>query len=168
MDLLERAWEMASNGPTAFNTVPMRVIWVKSDEAKAKLQECLNPGNRQQTKEAAITAIILYDMEYEEQLVKLQPDVEDAKRFFKNDGHDINMYRNGNLQAGYFIVALRSLGLGIGAMSGFDPQLLEEKFALPPDKKWKINFLLNIGYPDVAKRGKKQPRLSFEEGTIVV
>ena len=164
-ELLQQAVDMALLGPTAFNCLPMRIVFVKSAEGKEKLSACLMEGNRQQTAEAAVTAIICFDEEYQEQLPKTMPFVPGAKDYFPpgTDGHKGAMLRNGNLQAGYFIMALRALGLGCGPMSGFSNDAVDAAFLA--DTKWKSNFLINIGYPVVEKRYPRAPRLSFEEAT---
>ena len=62
--------------------------------------------------------------------------------------------------------AARALGLDTGAMSGFNPTLLNETFFA--DSTWKVNFLLNIGYGDSKKVHKRLPRLSFDEACQVL
>ena len=44
--LLQRLYEAARWAPTMANTQPMRLLFVKSAEAKARLKPHLNPGNR--------------------------------------------------------------------------------------------------------------------------
>jgi len=69
-------------------------------------------------------------------------------------------FRNASLQAAYLILALRSLGLDTGPMSGFDQQLVNQTFLA--ESGWKANFLLNIGYGDSSKVYPRSPRLAFE------
>jgi 3-hydroxypropanoate dehydrogenase len=49
---------------------------------------------------------------------------------------DETAFRNSSLQAAYFIVAARALGLDCGPMSGFDADKLNAEFF--PDGKWKV------------------------------
>src|SRR5260370_23759329 len=55
-----------------------------------------------------------------------------------------SVFRNSSLQAAYFILAARALGLDCGPMSGFDADKLNAAFF--PDGKWKVNLLCNLGY----------------------
>ena len=58
-------------------------------------------------------------------------------------------------------MAVRSLGLDVGGMSGFDNAKLDEAFfAGTPIKS---NFLVNLGHGDASKLFGRSPRLSFEE-----
>ena len=69
--------------------------------------------------------------------------------------------RNGTLQAGYFLLALRALGLDIGAMSGFDNAKVDAEFFA--GTKIKSNFICNIGYGDPATLPPRSPRFEFDE-----
>ena len=60
-DLLRRVYDLARLGPTSFNCCPMRVVFVKSAKAKARLKPCLNEGNVDKTMKAPATAIVSYD-----------------------------------------------------------------------------------------------------------
>eukprot|EP00461_Guttulinopsis_vulgaris_P004125 UN04126 len=71
------------------------------------------------------------------------------------------MTRNANLQAGYLIIALRALGLGVGPMSGFVNAKCDELFL--SGTTYKSNFLLNIGYPNPEARFPRAPRFEFDE-----
>ena len=42
-DLLRRVYELAAQGPTSANCSPMRVLFVKSREAKERLRPALTP-----------------------------------------------------------------------------------------------------------------------------
>jgi 3-hydroxypropanoate dehydrogenase len=75
-------------------------------------------------------------------------------------------FRNSSLQAGYFILAARALGLDCGPMSGFAASKVNEEFF--PDGKWKVNLLCNLGYGDPGKLFPRNPRLQFEEATVVL
>jgi 3-hydroxypropanoate dehydrogenase len=70
-------------------------------------------------------------------------------------------FRNGTLQGAYLMIAARSLGFDVGAMSGFDNAKVDEAFF--PDGRFKSNFLCNIGFGDHSKLFNRGPRLSFEE-----
>ena len=124
--LLHQAWDLARMGPTSVNCQPARITFVRSPEAKARLKPALAPGNVDKTMAAPVTAIIAHDMEFYEKLPQLFPHA-DAKAWFVGNQPMIDgtAFRNGTLQSGYFILALRALGLDCGAMSGFDNAKLD-------------------------------------------
>ena len=51
-DLLQRAYDVAKMGPTSSNCCPMRVAFVRSAEAKARLKPFLSEGNVEKTMKA--------------------------------------------------------------------------------------------------------------------
>jgi 3-hydroxypropanoate dehydrogenase len=60
--LLRQAVDLAKMGPTSANTLPMRLVFVKSAEAKARLRPALLPQNIEKTMSAPTTAIVGYDL----------------------------------------------------------------------------------------------------------
>lgn len=164
--LLQQVYDLAKMGPTSANCLPMRVVFVKSDEAKAKLKPTLMEGNVDKTMAAPVCAIIAQDMEFYEQLPKLFPQT-DARSWFvgKPDYINSTAFRNASLQGAYFIIAARALGLDCGPMSGFDNAKLDEAFFA--GTSWKSNFLINLGYGKAGSYYPRNPRLSFEEACRV-
>jgi 3-hydroxypropanoate dehydrogenase len=160
--LLREAVDIAKWGPTSANCSPMRIVFVRSAEAKARLAPAMAPGNLDKTLAAPATAIIAYDLEFYEKLPRLFP-AADARSWFLGNAPLIEetAFRNGTLQAAYFILALRAVGLDTGPMSGFDKAAVDAEFF--PDGKVKSNFLINIGYGDAAKLYPRGPRLDFDE-----
>ncbi|MCC9621256.1 malonic semialdehyde reductase [Thalassospira sp. MA62] len=166
-DLLKQAWDLTVLAPTSMNCEPMRITFVKSQEAKERLKPCLAPGNVEKTMTAPVTAIIADDMEFYENLPQLFPHVDARSKFIGNDDMIASTaFRNATLQGGYFILALRALGLDCGAMSGFDNAKVDEEFFAGTPLK--SNFLLNIGYGDGSKLFPRQPRLSFDQGAKII
>jgi 3-hydroxypropanoate dehydrogenase len=160
--VLELAVDYAKWGPTSANCSPMRIVFVRSPEAKARLAPAMSAGNREKTMAAPATAIIGYDLEFHEHLPHLYPATDARSWFVGNDALiEETAFRNGTLQAGYFILALRALGLDVGPMSGFDKAKVDAEFFA--GEKIKCNFLINIGYGDPAKLYPRGPRFAFEE-----
>lgn len=161
-DLLHRAVDLAKLGPTAANTSPFRVLFVKTAEAKARLKPALSPGNVDKTMSAPVTAIAAYDAAFYEYLPRLFPHV-DAKTWYVGNA-DLaknTAVQGGTLQAAYFMLALRSLGLDAGPMGGFDNAKVDAEFFA--GTTWRSTFLINIGYGDPGKLFPRLPRLNFEE-----
>jgi 3-hydroxypropanoate dehydrogenase len=160
--LLKEAVDLMKFAPTAVNSSPLRIVFVRSAEAKAKLKEALAPGNVDKTMAAPVTAILGYDRSFFEHLPRLFPHA-DAKAWFAgNEAFATDTaYRNGTLQAGYFLLALRGLGLDTGPMTGFDADKVDAAFFAGTNVR--ANILVNIGYGDAAKLYPRSPRFACEE-----
>ena len=169
-DLLRRAYDLARLGPTSANMSPMRVVFVKSAEAKERLKPALMPGNVQKTLSAPVCAIVADDTRFFEHLPRLFPHAPTFGDTFKQPGNEeltrTSAFRNSTLQGAYLIIALRSLGLDTGPMSGFDNAKVDAEFF--PDGRFKSNFLINIGYGDSTGLHPRLPRLEFDEACQIV
>jgi len=166
--LLRQVYDLAKMGPTSANMCPMRILFVKSAEAKERLKPALDAGNVDKTMAAPVTAIIGMDIRFYEKLPKLFPHM-DVKSYFKELPENVLEYialRNSSLQGAYFILAARALGLDCGPMSGFDNGKVDEAFFAGTTAK--SNFLCNLGYGDVSKLHPRSPRLDFEEACKLV
>ena len=164
-DQLRAIHEIMKWGPTSANSQPARIIFVRTPEGKEKLRPALSSGNTAKTMSAPVTAIVAYDTRFYEHLPRTFPHDQTAQSWFSGPGKEevafLTAFRNGTLQGAYLIIAARSLGLDVGAMSGFDNAKVDEAFF--PDGRFKSNFLCNIGYGDPSKLFNRSPRLSFED-----
>jgi len=167
VELLRKAYELARLGPTSANASPARFVFLTTSRAKALLKPVLAPGNVDKTMAAPVTVIIAWDTEFHENLPRLFPQF-DMRSYFAGNKPLIeeNAFRNSSLQAAYFILAARALGLDCGPMSGFNADKLNAEFF--PDGKWKVNLLCNLGYGDASKLHPRNPRLNFEEAAVIL
>lgn len=165
--ILEQIYALTKMGATSANSCPARFVFVQSDDAKQRLKKCLNEGNIEKAMTAPCVVIFAMDMEFYEKLSKLFPHT-DARSWFAGNDQKIeeNAFRNSTLQAAYFMLAARSLGLDCGPMSGLDYEKLNNEFF--PDGKTKCNFICGIGYGDETKLFDRSPRLDFEEACQVL
>lgn len=161
-ETLRQVWELARMGPTSANCMPLRMVIVRSPEAKARLKPLLLAGNVDKTMTAPVTVILGHDMEFFEKLPALFPHV-DARAWFVGNQPLIEStaFRNGTLQAAYFMLAARALGLDCGPMSGYDSAGVDREFFAGTQVR--SNFLCNLGYGDAAKLFPRSPRLGFDE-----
>jgi 3-hydroxypropanoate dehydrogenase len=160
--LLEKAVDLAKMGPTAANSSPFRVLFVESPEAKERLKPALSPGNVDKTMAAPVTAIAAYDLAFYEFMPKLFPQADAKSWYVGNESLTTHTAtQSGTLQAAYFIMALRALGLDTGPMGGFDNATVDALFFAGTTLR--SNFLINIGYGDDAKLFPRNPRLDFSE-----
>ena len=167
VELLHKAYELARLGPTSANGSPARFVFLTSPGAKALLKPVLAPGNVDKTMAAPVTVIIAWDTQFHQHLPRLFPQF-DMRSYFVGNHTLINetAFRNSSLQAAYFILAARALGLDCGPMSGFNADKLNAEFF--PDGKWKVNLLCNLGYGDPSKLHPRNPRLNFEEASVIL
>jgi 3-hydroxypropanoate dehydrogenase len=167
-ETLHRVYELAKWGPTSANMSPLRLVFVRSQEAKAKLAPALDEGNYAKTLAAPVTAIVAYDMAFYDKLPYLFPHT-DAKSWFDSKPEpalETAALRNGSLQGAYVLMAARAVGLDCGPMSGFNNAMVDEAFFA--GTRIKSNFLINLGHGDTAKLFPRSPRLSFDEAAQVL
>jgi 3-hydroxypropanoate dehydrogenase len=159
---LEEVYNLLKWAPTSANSSPARFVFIRTSEAKAKLKQALSPGNIEKTMTAPVTVIVAHDIEFYEKLPFLFPHA-DARSWFAGNAAfaETSAFRNGTLQGAYLMMAARSVGLDVGAMSGFDNAKLDELFFA--GTTWKSNFLVNLGFGDAAGLFPRSPRLSFDE-----
>jgi 3-hydroxypropanoate dehydrogenase len=162
---LRRVFDLMKMAPTSMNLQPARFVFLRTPEAKARLEPMLSPGNVAKTMSAPVVAIVAHDLEFHEHLPRLFPHAPQAKANFDGEVHrDFRQtfaFRNGTLQGAYFILAARALGLDCGPMSGFDNARVDESFF--PDGRVKSNFLVNLGHGDATKVMQRLPRFGFDE-----
>lgn len=165
---LHAIYELMKAGPTSANSCPARLVFLRTEEAKARLLPALSPGNVEKTKEAPVTVIVAYDTRFYELLPKLFPHRPEMANTYKASAQlaETTAFRNGTLQGAYFMLAARAVGLDVGGMSGFDNGKVDAEFF--PDGRLKSNFLCNVGHGDPGKLLPKLPRLAFEEACTLL
>jgi len=165
--VLASAYELAKMAPTGANCSPMRILFLRSADAKARLKPALAEGNQRQTMTAPVTALIAYDLHFHEHLPHLYPHA-DARAWYvgKPELTATTAFRNGTLQGAYFILAARALGLDCGPMGGFDNAKVDAEFF--PEGRVKSNFLCNLGHGSGAGLRPRSPRLAFDQACVVL
>jgi len=163
---LYELYDLMKMGPTSANCSPARLVFLRTAEAKEKLKPALSAGNVEKTMTAPVTVILAEDPKFYDQLPKLFPHA-DARAWFASSEALAaeTAFRNATLQGAYLIMAARSLGLDVGAMSGFDRAKTDAAFFA--ESGWKSNFLLNLGHGDASVLFPRAPRLSFDEACIL-
>ena len=160
---LRQIYDLAKFGPTSANSLPMRVVFVKSREAKARLAPFMSENNYSKTMSAPVTAIIGTDYAFYENLPQLFPHA-DARSWFAGNQTliETTAFRNASLQGAYLILAARAIGLDCGPMSGFDHAGVDEQFFAGTSIR--VNFMVNIGYGDASRDlFTRSPRLDFDQ-----
>ncbi|QAU33960.1 malonic semialdehyde reductase [Janthinobacterium sp. 17J80-10] len=162
-ETLRSVYDLVKFGPTAFNAQPTRYVFIRSQEAKARLAPALSSSNRDKTLAAPVNVLIAYDSQFHEHLPKLTASP-NAKELFEKVPELVEptALRSGSLQAAYLVVAARALGLDVGVLTGFKPELVNAEFF--PDGRYKVNVIANLGYDgDSATLRPRAYRFAFEE-----
>ena len=164
---IRAVYDLFKWGPTAANSTPARIVWVKSDEAKQRLAPHLSATNRPKSLKAPVIAIVGYDLDFPETLPRLFPHAPGAKDWFGDPtARETTAFRNGTLQGAYLIVAARALGLDAGPMSGFDNAGVDAEFFA--GTRIKSNFIAAIGHGTEENLFPRNPRLDFAEANTIV
>jgi 3-hydroxypropanoate dehydrogenase len=165
---LRRIYDLARLGPTAANSQPMRIVFVRTPEGKARLMPHLDAGNVPKVEGAPVTAIVAFDTSFYAHLGRLYPPWKDAAESIgrrPSEARERMALMNTSLQAGYFILAARSLGLDCGPMGGFNASTLDQTFF--PQGRWRSVLLVNLGYGDRAALKPRNPRFEFDEVCVL-
>ena len=163
---LHRLYDLFKLGPTSANCCPARVVFLRSPEAKKRLEPCLSEGNRAKTMVAPVVAIIGTDMKFYEKLPKLFLHADARSWFYGNPAMiDDAAWRNSSLQGAYLMLAARALGIDTGPMSGIDKPMIDATFFAGTPVK--TNFVCSLGYGDPEKIFPRSPRLPFDEACRV-
>ncbi|CAN5201238.1 malonic semialdehyde reductase [soil metagenome] len=165
--LIHKLYDLTKFGPTAANTTPVRFLFITSPEAKAKLTPFMSEGNQAKTLSAPVNVIVCYDGDFHEQMPFLFPHNPDAKHWFGDgEARKVPAVLNSSLQAGYFMIAARALGLDVGPMIGFDGPGVKEAFLA--DSTWVPSFVINLGYGTDENMFPRFPRLDFDAAAKIL
>jgi 3-hydroxypropanoate dehydrogenase len=165
--LIRKIYDLAKFGPTSANISPARFVWVRSKEAKETLASLAMPGNAPKIRQAPVTVIIGYDLDFAVHVPRLFPHAPGAKDWFNDAAFaETAAFRNSSLQGAYLMIAARALGLDCGPMSGFANAAVDEAFF--PGGRIKSNFICSIGRGTDENLYPRSPRLAFEEANRIV
>ncbi|MEV8391369.1 MULTISPECIES: malonic semialdehyde reductase [unclassified Streptomyces] len=163
---VQAIYDLVKYGPTSMNQSPLRVVLVRSAEARERLVPLMSEGNQAKTATAPLVAILAADNEFHEELPQLFPHLPQAKDFFGDRSvREHTAAMNATLQAGYFIVGVRAAGLAAGPMTGFDSAGVQKEFL---DDDHTPLMIINIGKPGDNAWHPRSPRLSFDEAVTTV
>jgi 3-hydroxypropanoate dehydrogenase len=164
---LRAIYEIMKHGPTTANSQPQRILFLRSDAAKQRLAPALSAINREKTLAAPVVAVFAYDLKFPDHLPRFYHNPDARKWYTKTPEHtEQTAFRNATLQAAYFMLAARAVGLDCGPMSGFDNAAVDEAFF--PGGKIKSNFICSLGFGDPSGVRPRSARLAFEEFCSIV
>ena len=159
---LHAIWDLMKMAPTSANQLPARLVWCTTQEAREKLTACTMPSNGQKILSAPVSVIIAADMQFHEQLPWLFPHADARAWFVGNDALRVKSATlNTTLQAAYFIMAARALGLDTGPMTGFSNEAVDATF-FADQPEYKSVMISTLGYGDPASIFDRSPRPDFD------
>ncbi|MGW3626525.1 malonic semialdehyde reductase [Streptomyces sp. NPDC000880] len=165
---LRAIWELAKWPPTSANVNPLRVLYLRTGDARERLLPHLAEANRAKSASAPVTAVLAFDPHYTEHVPRLLPFRPEMKEILEADpdNHQEQARFNAALQAGYFLLSVRAAGLAAGPLGGFDADGVNQEFF--GECRWKSFLLVNIGKPGENPWFERLPRLDFEEAVSLV
>jgi 3-hydroxypropanoate dehydrogenase len=130
-------FDLVKWGPTSRNGQPLRIVLVRSPEARERLLPHLSPRNRVKAGSAPLIALLAVEAE------------------------DDEAASSGWLQTGYFLIGARAAGLAALPMGGFDQAGVDREFFRDgPDRTL---LVMSLGYTTEAAFRPRQPRLDYDE-----
>ena len=164
---LRRLHDLVKMAPTSLNSQPMRVVYAQSPDARKRLIGHLSEGNKAKTSSAPTVAILCFDGEFHEWFPTVLPHFAAARGLFA-DETPRHAFALGQawLQAGYFILAARSLGYVVGPMTGFNSAGVDGD--LLAGTTLKSICVVNIGQPGENAYKPRNPRVEFSDAVTIL
>lgn len=134
-EVLAELHALMALSPGLAEASPVRVLFLASDEAKARLAPWLAPSEREAAATAPACAVVGYDRDFAEQVAA----------FVGEGSGPATALRNGMLQGAYLAVAARALGLETAFVTSFDRTGVAGEFF--PRSTVSPIFVARLGYP---------------------
>lgn len=160
---IEAIFDLVKWAPTSMNSQPLRVVIVRSEEAKARLVPLMAEGNQAKVAAAPAVALLAADIDFHEEMPKLFPPFPGARDMFDADeaSRASAAELNAGLQIGYAIIGIRAAGLAAGPMTGMDADAVSKEFF--PDGRHRVLVAINMGKPADNAWYDRLPRLDQDE-----
>jgi 3-hydroxypropanoate dehydrogenase len=168
VEQIHALYDLVKWAPTLMNTNPLRIVLARSDDARERLVGHLAEGNRAKSQSAPLVAILATDLNFHDTLPLLVPHFPGARDVFADDAHQRETVARNQawMQAGYFIVGVRAMGLAAGPMAGFDNAALDAD--LLAGTSLRSILVVNIGHPSDDGLRPRSPRLEAAEAVITL
>ena len=165
---LEGIYDLLKMAPTAMNSQPLRITWVRSEEARMDLVAHMNEGNQDESLGAPMTAILSVDTDWHRNIGFTAPHAVGNQPYFEeNEAARVGMGTNSAwIQVGYFVLAARAMGLDAGPMTGFDADAINAAFHA--DSGHKVLAVVNLGHAAAEGIRPRGGRLAFDAATTTV
>ena len=160
---VQAIYDLVKWAPTSMNNQPLRVVLVRSPQARAELVAQMSEGNRAKTSSAPLVAVLAADVDFHDELPRTFPHFPGARDLFAGDdsARERTAELNATLQIAYFIIGVRAAGLAAGPMTGFDADAVSREFF--PDGRHRALVVVNIGHPAENAWQDRLPRLDYDD-----
>jgi 3-hydroxypropanoate dehydrogenase len=164
---LREIYELMKFGPTAANTQPLRIVYLTTDEAKARLVPLLGPKNGEKSAAAPVVALLAADADFHDHMAEVFPHAPESRDWFGDldNRRQVSTF-NSALQMAYFIIAARSLGLATGPMNGMNADAVDQEFFAGTNTH--AIAVVNLGHPAGEPPFARLPRRAFEDVVTVL
>jgi 3-hydroxypropanoate dehydrogenase len=165
---LRAVYDLVKYAPTSMNQQPLRMVVVRSGDARTQLVDLMSEGNKAKTASAPAVVILAADVNFHEEFGKTFPHFPGARDLFAADdaARETTAKFNAALQVGYFILGIRAAGLAAGPMTGYDAAGIDRAFF--PDGEHRVLTVVNIGVPAEDAWFDRLPRLDYDEVVTAV
>ena len=165
---VQAIYDLVKYAPTSLNQQPLRIVLVRSGEARRRLVQHLAEGNNTKAEKAPLVAILAADNEFHEELPEQLPHFPQAKDLMFSDRsvREESAKFNAALQVGYFILGVRAAGLAAGPMTGFDADGMNKEFFA--DGEHSVLAVVDIGRPGENAWFDRSPRLAYDQVVTTV
>lgn len=155
-------YDLVKFAPTSANMQPLRVVLMRSDDARERVLKHMGERNREKTASAPLVAVLGADTDFHHNLPKVFPHAPGFKDMFSEPvTREATARFNSTLQIAYFLLGVRAAGLSAGPMTGFDAEGLDADFF--PDGRFKSQVVVNVGKPGPNAWRERLPRLDYDE-----
>ncbi len=166
---LEAAYDLAKLGPTQVNFTPLRLLVVRTPEARERLAHHMSEGNVERVLGAPVSLVLAADTRFHQHIPTLAPHMTAMVDMLEHDDERRTSFAGNNawLQAGYLIVALRAVGLAAGPMAIADPVGLDEE--LLAGTGWSSFLVVNVAQAEGSRTPfPRAARLGWEQAARIV
>lgn len=164
---LRAVYDLVKWAPTSMNIQPLRIVLVRSPEARERLVAHMAPGNQPKTSSAPLVAVLAADNSFHDEMERTFPIRPAARDIFADDDfRGFTARLNATLQIAYFIIGVRAAGLAAGPMTGFDVDAVTAEFF--PDGEHRALAVVNIGHPGENAWMDRLPRLGYDDVVTTV
>ncbi|MER7270352.1 malonic semialdehyde reductase [Micromonospora carbonacea] len=160
---LRAIYDLAKYPPTAANTQPLRVLYIRPGDARDRLLTHMAEGNRTKTAAAPVVAVLAADTDFHDHIPRIFPIRPELRDGLAADpaARDTMARFNATLQIAYWLLAVRAAGLAAGPMGGFDAAGIDREFFT--DSSWRSLLVVNIGKPGPDAWFPRLPRLDYDD-----
>ncbi len=160
-------YDLIKWGPTMTNSQPLRILLARSDDARSRVVSHMLPNNAAKTEAAPLIAILAADMKFNRHIERIFPDAPFMAQMYENDDfREPIADSQAWMQAGYFVMGVRAIGLDACPMLGLDRPGLDADLLAGTDLRCICVVL--IGRPGPDAYGPRLPRLDHDEVVTVL